>query len=344
MNKQEQQQQEDKELRMSFTEHLAELRVRIIRSGAALLVAVVLAYIFSNQIFTIIARPLSPAGMIQNLSDLWKTEETPEAPPGPPDVVLLCRTPAEGPVTITKGDKVGLTAVYVITGPAGDNPVSGEALEGTDKNNAVVPVKVPGVVVFGETGREEGAQWTVLSPIEPILVQLKLAVYVGGLLALPIIIWQLCAFVFPGLHRGERRLVQVLLVGCSLLGIIGMLICYFLVLPLVLPYLIQWVPEGVMTQFRMSETISILLLALVGFAIAFQFPMAVLILVYLDLLTPATLKQYRKLAIVGIAFASAILTPPDPISMCIMMLPLLLLYEVSIWLSYIVIRRRKAAA
>ncbi len=85
-------------------------------------------------------------------------------------------------------------------------------------------------------------------------------------------------------------------------------------------------------------------MGLVGFAVAFQFPMAVLILVYMDLLTPATLKEHRKIAIVGIAFASAILTPPDPFSMCIMMFPLVLLYEGSIWVSYLVVRRRKKTA
>jgi sec-independent protein translocase protein TatC len=135
--------------------------------------------------------------------------------------------------------------------------------------------------------------------------------------------------------------VQILIFGCSLLGIAGMLVAYFGVFPLVLPYLLRWVPEGVAVQLRMNETMTIILYGLLGFAIAFQFPMAVLILVYMDLLTPAALKQHRKVAIVGIAFLSAVLTPPDPISMSIMMLPLLLLYELSIWVSYLVVRRKR---
>ena len=101
------------------------------------------------------------------------------------------------------------------------------------------------------------------------------------------------------------------------------------------------VPDGWEVQLRASETISLILLFLAAFAVAFQFPMAVLILVYMGLLTPATLKKYRRLAIVGLTIISAILTPPDPVSMMIMLFPLFLLYEGSIWLSYLVLLRKK---
>lgn len=277
---------EEQELRMSFTEHLAELRTRIIRSFVALGIAFILCYIFSNQLFHLLARPLNATGLATSLqSNVASPEDVPAAAPPPGDAY-----------TLVKADD------------------------------------------------EEKVQWVILNPIESVIVQIKLAMYAGILFALPFILWQLCAFIFPGLHKGERRVVQILIFGCSILGIAGMLVAYFGVFPLVLPYLLRWVPEGVAIQLRMNETITIILYGLVGFAIAFQFPMAVLILVYMDLLTPATLKQYRKLAVIGIAFLSAVLTPPDPISMSIMMIPLLLLYELSIWASYLVVRRRNAAA
>jgi sec-independent protein translocase protein TatC len=107
--------------------------------------------------------------------------------------------------------------------------------------------------------------------------------------------------------------------------------------------LLQWAPEGIEITLRMNENVSLLIKGYMAFAIAFQFPMVVLVLVYLDLLSPATLRQYRKFAVVGIAFLSALFTPPEPISMIIMMVPLYLLYEISIWASYLVIRRREAA-
>jgi len=261
------------EARMTFTEHLAELRTRIIRSMIAIAVSFAICYALSNYIFNVIAWPLSPlqqAGLLK---------------PGP------APAPGETPHTST-------------------------------------------------AHQPPNAQWTVLNPLEPFLVKLKLAAYASVLLALPFIIYQLCAFVFPGLKPGERKMVQFLLFGCAGFGLLGAGVAYFGVFPLVLPYLMQWVPEGVQFQFRMSETVMQIILGLLGFAVAFQFPMVSLALVYLGLLTPAGLKRYRRLAIVVLAGAAAVLTPPDPISMMIMLIPMMLLYELSIWLSYAVYRRR----
>ena len=111
--------------------------------------------------------------------------------------------------------------------------------------------------------------------------------------------------------------------------------------PLVLPYLLEWTPEWVQIQLRITETLNIIVKLLVGFAIAFQFPMVVLVLVYMGLLTPQSLREYRKFAIVIMALAAAILTPPDVFSMSVMLLPLVILYEASIWASYLVLRRKK---
>lgn len=270
------------EARMTFTEHLAELRTRIIRSMIAIVVAFAFCYAMSNQIFNLIAWPLSPlqqAGVLKTLPP-----SAPGAAPAP------SATPAPAP-------------------ESGHQPPS--------------------------------AQWTVLNPLEPFLVKIKLAAYASVLLSLPFIIYQLCAFVFPGLKPGERKMVQYLLFGSAGFGVLGAAVAYFGVFPLVLPYLMQWVPEGVQFQFRMSETVMQIILGLLGFAVAFQFPMVALALVYLGLLTPAALKRYRRLAIVLLAVAAAVLTPPDPISMMIMLIPMMLLYELSIWMSYTVYRRRQ---
>ncbi|HOZ45754.1 MAG TPA: twin-arginine translocase subunit TatC [Candidatus Hydrogenedentes bacterium] len=239
----------DDEARMTFTEHLGELRTRIVRAGVALVIGFVVCYALSNQIFAYVRWPL-------------------------------------------------------------------RALEDA---------------------------WVALSPIEPVLVKLKIAGYGGALLMSPYILYQACAFVFPGLTRKERSVVRVLLFGGAALSVLGVAVAYWGILPLVLPYLIEKLtPDGVVNQLRLNETLSFIVKVLAGFAIAFQFPMAVLVLVYMDLLTPDTLKRYRRVAIVGLAVASAVLTPPDPGSMIIMLIPLLLLYEGSIWASYLVVRKKKA--
>lgn len=267
------------EARMTFTEHLAELRLRIIYSAIAIGVGFAFAYIFSNQIFEVVARPLMPS------------KESVQGAPTP--------------------------------GP-----------EGATAASSTKPEEEPA---------PQAPEWVALTPLEAFVVKLKLSVYAGLLLALPVVVYQLCSFIFPGLTPRERKVVKFMLGGCSFFVVFGVLVAYFGVFPLVLPYLSSFLPVGVSQQFRMNETVNLILLGIAGFAVAFQFPMAVLVLVYLDLLSPETLRQHRRLAIVIIAIGSAILTPPDPISMTVMTVPLVFLYEASIWMSYLVIRSKRKA-
>jgi len=267
------------ELRMTFTEHLGELRTRLIRSAVALFVGFLVCYAISDHIFAAVSMPLRPL-QDEDIIELV----TPEA----------AGEDAEQPV-------------------ADEPPAS---------NERATP------------------EWTALNPLEPFLVRLKLAAYGALILGLPFVLYQLCAFVFPGLRPKEQQVVRILIGGGSVLALAGVAIAYFLIFPLVLPYLMDWAPEGVNIQLRMNETVSLILKGLLGFAVAFQFPLAVLVLVYMDLLSPETLKQYRKIAIVIMTVLSAFLTPPEPISMFIMVVPLALLYEGSIWMSYLVVFRR----
>ncbi len=271
---------QDEEKRMSFTEHLGELRTRIIHSFIALTIAVIGCYALSDYIFELLAWPLRP-----------------------------------------------LSESQVVTF---------EVVDMDDEGNPIVAQSLP-----EEQSRAGEIEWTVLNPLEYILVKIRIAGYGGLVVALPFLLWQICAFVFPGLHASERKVVQILIAGCSVLAIVGVGVAYFGVFPLVLPYLLEWIPDWVQVQLRLNETLSIIIKGMVGFAVAFQFPMAVLILVYMGLLTPHTLKQYRKLAMVGMALVAALLTPPDPFSLMVMLLPLVVLYESSIWASYLVVRRSK---
>ena len=184
-------------------------------------------------------------------------------------------------------------------------------------------------------------KWTVLNPLEPILVRLKIAAFGGIFFAFPYVLYQGCAFIFPGLKVRERRAVKMLLVGCTLLALGGSAVAYWGVFPMILPYLLQFAPDFVDIQLRLNETLSLILKGIMGFAIAFQFPMVVIVLVYVGILTPESLKAYRKHAIIGLFAVGALLTPPDPVSLILMAMPLVLLYEISIWLSYIVVRRKK---
>jgi len=276
----------DNEARMTFTEHLAELRTRIIRALFALGFGVILCYVVSDQLIILLASPLAPLGE---------------------SGVITSPEPAEG------GQDSNAAPVQASGGEAASRPVS----------------------------PSRQVEWTVLNPIEFVIVKFKVAGYGGFLFALPFAIWQFCAFVFPGLLPHEKRVLKILIFGCSILAIVGVSVAYFGVFPLVLPYLLEWTLPFIKTQLRLNETLDIIIKLMAAFAIAFQFPMAVLILVYMDLLTPQKLREFRKFAIVGMAVASAALTPPDVFSMIVMLAPLLILYEASIILSYLVVRRRK---
>lgn len=298
----------DDQLRMSFTEHLGELRDRLIRSGIAVAVGVVICYLGSDYIFQALKWPIEILEEEVTGFEVKTAEELAEAGPEETNWVYL---QAGGP----EAQIVGLRIV------------DGQILEART-----------------QPGDLESMTWTTLNPFEPIVVKFKIAGYGGLFLALPFILFQLCAFIFPGLHPRERRAARFLLVGCTVLAFAGVLVAYFCVFPFVIPYLANFVPEGVNTQLRMNETIGQIVKALLGFGIAFQFPMAVLILVYVGILTPETLKAYRKVVMVGLAVLSAMLTPPDPFTLLFMLVPLYSLYEVSIWLSHIIVRRSAAPA
>jgi sec-independent protein translocase protein TatC len=260
----------EQEARMTFTAHLGELRMRMIRSSIAAVVGLVVCYGFSNNIIEFLSQPLR--GL--------PTAATPGAP------------------------------------------------------------TVPGQGVH-EYG---GVSWTVLSPMEPFIVKLKIAAYGGLFNAFPYILYQISAFVFPGLTVTERRAVRIMLFGCSILAVCGSAMAYWLIFPYVLPMLISFVPEFVNVQLRLNETLSIILKGVAAFGVAFQLPMIIFVLVYLGIVTPAMLKAYRKVAIVLIFVIAAIMTPPDPISMMLMAVPLLVLYEGSVLASHALIRRREKAA
>lgn len=189
-----------------------------------------------------------------------------------------------------------------------------------------------------------GVSWVVLTPFEPVLVKLKISAYAGLVMALPFIVYQICAFVFPGLTATEKRIVRTMLFSGFALALAGVSVAYFLIFPPVLTSIIQYAPAWVRVTLRLNDTLSVILKGIMAFGVAFQMPMVIVVLVYLGILSPATLKAYRKVAIVIIFVLAAILTPPDPISQTLMALPLIGLYEVSIWVSYAVVRRNAKAA
>jgi sec-independent protein translocase protein TatC len=181
----------------------------------------------------------------------------------------------------------------------------------------------------------------MLSLQEGFIIQLKLALVVGIILALPVIVYEIWAFVAAGLYAHERQWVLLYGPASFLLFLSGVAVAYFVVLPLAVVVLLnQGRALGLDAALRVSEYVPFVMWLLLGFGIVFQMPLVVVFLTRLGIVTPRALSRSRRYALMAIVVLSAVLTPQDPFTLLAMAVPLALLYEVSILLSWLVRRRR----
>jgi len=180
-----------------------------------------------------------------------------------------------------------------------------------------------------------------LSPTEPFMSVLKVSIYFGLLLALPVLLWQLWAFIMPALYENEKKKVLPYVLFTTALFAAGVLFGYYVVLPIGLKFLVGYGGDIFDQQQRAGEYISFVTLFLLAFGVVFEMPAVIVLLASADLVGHRRLRSSRKYTIIGIAFAAMVLTPSqDPVSMLLMMAPLILLYELGIVLARIIDRRR----
>lgn len=164
----------------------------------------------------------------------------------------------------------------------------------------------------------------------PFLTPLKLSAVVAFAVAMPWILYQIWAFVAPGLYRHERRLVVPLLASSTLLFYLGVAMAYFLVLPTVFHFLIRVAPEGVAVMTDINKYLDFVLSVFLAFGIVFETPVAIVLLVWTGFVTPATLAKRRDYVFVGCFVVAAVLTPPDIGSQIMLAIPTYLLYELGL--------------
>ena len=164
----------------------------------------------------------------------------------------------------------------------------------------------------------------------PFLTPLKLAFFVALFIAIPFVLYQLWAFVAPGLYRNERRLAVPILVSSVALFYLGCAFAYFLVLPAVFTFMTHVAPAGVAVMPDISHYLSFVLALFLAFGLCFELPVVLVILVALGVVTPAQLAGSRRYAIVGSFVVAAVLTPPDVLSQTMLAVPMIVLYEVGI--------------
>lgn len=182
-----------------------------------------------------------------------------------------------------------------------------------------------------------------LSPADPFFITLKLAVVVGLILAFPIIVYQLWAFLAPALERHEKRaIVPALYMGLVLFAA-GVALAYFVALPLTMDFFQGFQAEFLKQSLEVGKTLAFITKLLIGFGVIFELPVVVMILSALGLVTPEFLRSKRRHAIVLITVLASVLTPGDLVTLTIMlMVPLVFLYEFSILLSRMIWKRKRA--
>jgi len=236
------------EKRMSFLDHLEELRWRILKSLAVVILFSIVAYFFSQHLLSFLTRPV------------------------PADVQLIFTTPT-------------------------------------------------------------GA----------FLVSIKVAIIFGILASLPVIFYQVWAFITPGLMEKEIRLAVVVVGSATLCFLIGFAFAYFIILPFGLRFLFSFQTSYLAPMPDISSYVGFAGRLFLAFGIVFELPLLSFMLSKMGLLTPAFLRRQRRYAIAVIFILAAILTPPDVITQVLLAAPLILLYEVSIWISAAVTGKRKRA-
>lgn len=186
----------------------------------------------------------------------------------------------------------------------------------------------------------KGSSMIAVDVTSPFLAPFHFALVLSIFLAMPYLLYQIWAFVAPGLYRHERRLVLPLLVSSTALFYGGMAFAYFVVFPLMFRFFTHAAPHGVEVMTDIKSYLDFVLTMFFAFGVAFEAPVATVLLVWTGVMTPEKLAHIRPYVIVGCFVVGMLLTPPDVLSQVSLAVPMWLLYEVGVWWSRFVARRR----
>jgi sec-independent protein translocase protein TatC len=187
-----------------------------------------------------------------------------------------------------------------------------------------------------------GTTLIATSVISPFLVPLKITLMAAFLLALPVVLYQVWAFVAPGLYTHEKRLVMPLVVSSTLLFFIGVAFCYFFVFGQVFKFIQSFAPKSITAAPDIEAYLSFVLTMFIAFGAAFEVPIVVIVLARMSIVSIEKLKAFRSYFIVLAFIVAAVITPPDVVSQLALAIPMVLLYEVGIWAAQLFIRHTQA--
>lgn len=187
-----------------------------------------------------------------------------------------------------------------------------------------------------------GATLIATNVISPFIVPLKITLLAAFLIALPVVLYQVWAFVAPGLYTHEKRLVLPLVVSSTLLFLVGVAFCYFFVFGQLFSFIQQFAPKSITAAPDIEAYLSFVMTMFIAFGLAFEVPVVVVVLARMGLVSIEKLKAFRSYFIVMAFVIAAVVTPPDVISQLALAIPMCLLYEAGIWAAQVFIKKTAA--
>ncbi|MCG2856372.1 Sec-independent protein translocase subunit TatC, partial [Klebsiella grimontii] len=178
-----------------------------------------------------------------------------------------------------------------------------------------------------------GATMIATDVASPFFTPIKLTFMVSIILSVPVILYQVWAFVAPALYKHERRLVMPLLVSSTLLFYIGMAFAYFVVFPLAFGFLTHAAPEGVQVSTDIRSYLDFVMALFIAFGVSFEVPVAIVLLCWMGVTTPDDLRKKRPYVLVGAFVVGMLLTPPDVFSQTLLAIPMYCLFEVGVFFA-----------
>jgi sec-independent protein translocase protein TatC len=188
----------------------------------------------------------------------------------------------------------------------------------------------------------EGAHLIATSVISPFLVPLKILLMTAFLLALPVVLYQVWAFVAPGLYSHEKKLVLPLVVSSTVLFMVGVAFCYFFVFGQVFKFIQSFAPKSITAAPDIEAYLGFVISMFIAFGLAFEVPIVVIVLARMGVVTIEKLKDFRSYFIVLAFIIAAIVTPPDVVSQLALAIPMCILYEIGIWAAQLFIQHTQA--
>lgn len=179
----------------------------------------------------------------------------------------------------------------------------------------------------------EDSQMIATDVASPFFAPFKLTIVLSIFIAIPMILYQVWAFIAPALYQNEKKLVAPLMLGSTVLFYSGIAFAYFVVFPLIFAFFTSIAPEGVTIATDISSYLDFILKLFFAFGVAFEIPIAIILMCWTGVTTTESLKQKRPYIVVGAFVIGMLLTPPDIISQSLLALPMLLLFEVGLLIA-----------